>query len=124
MDALPKTVHTIGVLDRTKEPGAIGEPLYLDAVAAVDEAFAANADVLPQRPTVVGGRYGLSSKEFTPSMVMSVFAELAGEAPRRRFTVGIVDDVSRLSLDFDPLVDIEPDTELCFHYGEEWQHVD
>ncbi len=107
--ALPPTVRTIGVLDRTKEPGAIGEPLYLDVVAAVDEAFADDADVLGQRPVVVGGRYGLSSKEFTPAMVMSVFAELGADKPRRRFTVGIVDDVSRLSLDFDPLLDIEPD---------------
>jgi len=107
--ALPATVQTIGVLDRTKEPGAMGEPLYLDVVAAVEEAFATDAAPMAQRPTIVGGRYGLSSKEFTPSMVMSVFSELAAETPRRRFTVGIVDDVSNLSIDYDPLVDIEPD---------------
>ncbi len=107
--ALPKTVKTIGVLDRTKEPGALGEPLHLDAIAAIDEAFATDPEALLQRPRVVGGRYGLSSKEFTPSMVMSVFEELAADKPRRRFTVGIVDDVSGLSIDFDPVVDIEPD---------------
>jgi len=107
--ALPGTVRTLGVLDRTKEPGAVGEPLYLDVVAALEEAFAADAAALLQRPNVVGGRYGLASKEFTPSMVMSVFNELAADKPARRFTVGIVDDVTNLSLDFDPDIDIEQD---------------
>ncbi|MGD8329405.1 MAG: pyruvate:ferredoxin (flavodoxin) oxidoreductase, partial [Acidobacteriota bacterium] len=107
--ALPPTVRSLGVLDRTKEPGSLGEPLYLDVVTAIEEAFAADPAVLSERPVVVGGRYGLSSKEFTPAMVKSVFDELAGEQPRRRFTVGIVDDVSKLSLDFDAEMDIEPD---------------
>jgi len=107
--ALPPTVQSIGVLDRTKEPGSLGEPLYLDVVAAIDETFAADPEALARRPLVVGGRYGLSSKEFTPAMVKSVFDELAGEQPRRHFTVGIVDDVSKLSLDFDAELDIEPD---------------
>jgi len=107
--APPETVRPLGVLDRPKEPGAVGEPLYLDVVAALEEAFAADAAALLQRPNVVGGRYGLASKEFTPSMVMSVFNELAADKPARRFTVGIVDDVTNLSLDFDPDIDIEQD---------------
>jgi pyruvate-ferredoxin/flavodoxin oxidoreductase len=109
VDALPESVRALAVLDRTKEPGALGEPLWLDVVGALEEAFAGDAGALPQRPVVVGGRYGLSSKEFTPSMVMSVFDELTAERPQRRFTVGIVDDVSKLSLDFDTDIDIEPD---------------
>ncbi len=107
--ALPRSVKTIGVLDRTKEPGAIGEPLYLDVVAAIEEAFSVDSGALESRPKIVGGRYGLSSKEFTPAMVMGVFDELAAQQPRRRFTVGIVDDVSRMSIDYDDSVDIEPD---------------
>ena len=91
--ALPDTVQTIGVLDRTKEPGAPGEPLYLDVVSA----FASGT----VRPTIVGGRFGLSSKEFTPAMVKGVFDALATDDPPRSFTVGIVDDVTRLSLPAD-----------------------
>jgi pyruvate-ferredoxin/flavodoxin oxidoreductase len=98
--ALPDTVERIAVLDRTKEPGAPGEPLLLDVTSVLAEAvMTGRRDRLP---TVVGGRYGLSSKEFTPPMVARVFAELQAEAPMRRFTVGIVDDVSHLSLDIDP----------------------
>ena len=100
--ALPASTRAIAVLDRTKEPGSIGEPLYLDMVAALAEA-----DGRPM-PTVVGGRYGLSSKEFTPGMVAGVFAELALARPRRRFTIGIRDDVSGTSLDYDAALDIEP----------------
>ena len=99
------------MLDRTKEPGAVGEPLFLDTVAAVTEASADGERRL--MPRIVGGRYGLSSKEFTPGMVAGVFAELAAERPRRRFTVGIVDDVSGTSLDYDPMLDIEPTTRLA-----------
>ncbi|MCK6447639.1 MAG: pyruvate:ferredoxin (flavodoxin) oxidoreductase [Planctomycetes bacterium] len=91
--ALPKSVKRIAVLDRTKEPGALGEPLYLDVVAAL-------AELRPEAlPRVIGGRYGLSSKEFTPAMVQAVFTELAKPRPKSRFTVGIVDDVTLLSLD-------------------------
>jgi pyruvate-ferredoxin/flavodoxin oxidoreductase len=100
--ALPASVRAIAVLDRTKEPGSMGEPLYLDTVAALAERDGASM------PAVIGGRYGLSSKEFTPGMVAGVFAELARERPRRRFTVGITDDVSGTSLLYDPSLDIEP----------------
>ncbi len=105
-DALPATVRHVAVLDRTKEPGSIGEPLFLDTVAALTESYADGERTV--MPRVVGGRYGLSSKEFTPGMVAGVFAELAGERPRRRFTVGITDDVSGTSLDYDAALDIEP----------------
>jgi pyruvate-ferredoxin/flavodoxin oxidoreductase len=98
MRALPSTVRAIAVLDRTKEPGTIGEPLYLDAVAAIDEAMRAGTAPFARRPTVVGGRYGLSSKEFTPAMVKAVFDALAEPHPRNHFTVGIVDDVTFTSL--------------------------
>src|SRR6478672_4566362 len=107
VDALPATVRQIGVLDRTKEPGSMGEPLYLDVVAALSEAHAdGEREVMPR---VSGGRYGLSSKEFTPGMVAGVFEELARERPRRRFTIGINDDVSMTSLPFDASLDIESD---------------
>ena len=105
-DALPATVRHIAVLDRTKEPGSIGEPLFLDTVAALTESFGEGQPAV--MPRIVGGRYGLSSKEFTPGMVAGVFAELAGERPRRRFTIGITDDVSGSSLDYDASLDIEP----------------
>jgi len=120
LEALPATVRTVGVLDRTKEPGSIGEPLYLDVVAALAEAFSdREADgERPVMPRITGGRYGLSSKEFTPAMVAGVFAELAREQPRRRFTVGIDDDVSGTSVDYDPSFDIEsPDTFRAVFFG-------
>jgi pyruvate-ferredoxin/flavodoxin oxidoreductase len=107
--ALPATTRAIAVLDRTKEPGAIGEPLYLDVVAALREALDAGRTCLRQEPRIIGGRYGLSSKELTPAMVKAVFEELARPAPQRHFTVGIVDDVTRLSLSFDSDFDLEPD---------------
>ncbi len=100
--ALPGSVRTIGVLDRTKEPGAIGEPLYLDVVAAIHEGLSAGTAPFSQPPRIVGGRYGLSSKEFTPAMVKGVFDELAKDRPRNHFTVGIVDDVTNTSLAYDP----------------------
>jgi pyruvate-ferredoxin/flavodoxin oxidoreductase len=99
--ALPRTVRSIAVLDRCKEPGAVGEPLYLEVVAAVDEVMAGDDPPLASRPRVIGGRYGLSSKELTPSMVKPIFDELARERPRRHFTVGIRDDVTGLSLPID-----------------------
>ena len=94
------------MLDRTKEPGSLGEPLFLDVLAALTEAHGAGEREL--LPTVIGGRYGLSSKEFTPGMVAGVFDELARERPRRRFTIGINDDVSGTSLGYDASLDIEP----------------
>ena len=104
--ALPATVRRVAVLDRTKEPGSMGEPLYLDTVAALSEAAAKGArQVMPE---VFGGRYGLSSKEFTPGMVRGVFDELSADQPRRGFTVGINDDVSGTSISWDPTFDIEP----------------
>ena len=116
LDALPATVRTVGVLDRTKEPGSVGEPLYLDVVAALAEAH--NDGERLVMPRVTGGRYGLSSKEFTPAMVAGVFAELAREQPRRRFTVGIDDDVSGTSVEYDPSFDIEsPDTVRAVFFG-------
>ena len=106
VESLPPTVKAIAALDRTKEPGALGEPLYLDVVAALVEQGASRFATLPK---VVGGRYGLSSKEFTPAMVKAVFDELAKPEPRNHFTVGIVDDVTHTSLPFDWDFDIEPE---------------
>jgi pyruvate-ferredoxin/flavodoxin oxidoreductase len=103
--ALPASTCAVAVLDRTKEPGAIGEPLYLDVCAALREAF----DGGRARLRVIGGRYGLSSKEFTPAMAQAVFDELARPNPKRHFTVGIVDDVTHLSLPCDDSFDVEPD---------------
>src|SRR5262249_6259084 len=91
LDAMPACVRAIAVLDRTKEPGSQGEPLFLDVVSAISEAA-------ERQPKVIGGRYGMSSKEFTPGMVAGVFAELARDRPLRRFTIGITDDVSGSSL--------------------------
>jgi pyruvate-ferredoxin/flavodoxin oxidoreductase len=105
--ALPASARDIAVLDRTKEPGSIGEPLLLDVTQALVEAVATGERA--SLPRVIGGRYGLSSKEFTPAMVAAVFDELGRAAPRRRFTVGIRDDVSQSSLAWDPELDIEPD---------------
>src|SRR5262249_7840849 len=90
VNALPPTTRAIAALDRTKEPGSIGEPLYLDVVAALAEADGASR--FASMPQVIGGRYGLSSKEFTPAMVKGVFDELRSERPKRHFTVGINDD--------------------------------
>ena len=116
LHALPETARAIAVLDRTKEPGAIGDPLYLDVIAALRSAE--NEGAQRPRASVVGGRYGLSSKEFTPAMVRAVFDELANEKPRRRFTVGIVDDVTGLSLPVDSQFDIEPqDVVRAVFYG-------
>ena len=103
LSALPPSVRRIAVLDRTKEPGALADPLHLDVVCALDEG---RRDV---RPVVVGGRYGLSSKEFTPAMVKSIFAELQAKEPQRRFTVGIVDDVTGRSLPSMPELDVFPE---------------
>uniref|UniRef100_A0A5Q5CN84 Pyruvate flavodoxin/ferredoxin oxidoreductase domain protein n=1 Tax=Mycobacterium sp. (strain JLS) TaxID=164757 RepID=A0A5Q5CN84_MYCSJ len=114
--ALPETVRTVGVLDRTKEPGSVGEPLYLDVLGALAEAHADG--VLRTMPRVCGGRYGLSSKEFTPAMVVGVFDELARQRPRTHFTVGIDDDVSHTSIGYDPAFDIESlDTVRAVFFG-------
>jgi pyruvate-ferredoxin/flavodoxin oxidoreductase len=104
---LPRTVKAIAVLDRTKEPGAAGEPLYQDVVTALAEGWSAGS--VESRATVVGGRYGLGSKEFTPAMARAVFDQLQRPTPRNHFTVGIVDDVSFSSLDYDPEFSTEGD---------------
>ncbi|QEG33784.1 pyruvate:ferredoxin (flavodoxin) oxidoreductase [Bythopirellula goksoeyrii] len=97
--ALPKTVKCLAVLDRTKEPGALGEPLYQDVLTAYFETQGSKNSELP---LIVGGRYGLSSKEFTPAMVVSIYEELTKDSPKQHFTVGIRDDVTHLSLPWDP----------------------
>jgi pyruvate-ferredoxin/flavodoxin oxidoreductase len=102
MTSLPRSVHHIAVLDRTKEPGALGEPLYQDVVTALREAEQAHIDRFHHQLTVIGGRYGLSSKEFTPAMVKAVYDELSKSRPKRHFTVGINDDVTHTSLKWDP----------------------
>jgi pyruvate-ferredoxin/flavodoxin oxidoreductase len=107
--ALPPTVKTLAVLDRTKEPGAVGEPLYQDVISALREASDQGISPLNQDPQVIGGRYGLSSKDFNTAMVKSVFDELEKAKPKNHFTVGITDDVTHTSLDYDPEFDIEPD---------------
>jgi pyruvate-ferredoxin/flavodoxin oxidoreductase len=104
--ALPRTVHSIAVLDRTKEPGAIGEPLYLDVVAGLREAAALGLIEAAEKIRVIGGRYGLGSKEFNPAMAKVVYDELEKDAPKTHFSVGINDDVSGQSLDYDPDWDI------------------
>ena len=102
MAALPKTVRSIAVLDRTKEPGSTGEPLYLDIVTALREAEDAGTMPLSAMPRIIGGRYGLSSKEFTPAMIKAVYDELLKPKPKNHFTVGIVDDVTHTSLPVRP----------------------
>jgi len=114
--ALPATVKSIAVLDRCKEPGAAGEPLYQDIVTVLAE----NSAKLPfaAMPTVIGGRYGLSSKEFTPAMVKGIYDELAKNAPKNHFTIGIEDDVSHTSLTYDPAFSTEdPKTHRALFYG-------
>ncbi len=108
-DALPATVRSIAVLDRTKEPGATGEPLYQDVLTAVVEQFSAGK-LAGAMPRIIGGRYGLASKEFTPAMAAAVFAEIDKPQQKNHFTVGITDDVSHTSLDYDREFTTEPAT--------------
>ena len=116
--ALPPTVETIVVLDRTKEPGSAGEPLYQDVVTALNEAMTGAVPPLPTFPRVIGGRYGLSSKEFTPAMVKAVLDEAKAAQPKNHFTIGIDDDVTRTSLTWDPAFSTEhPDTVRAMFYG-------
>ncbi len=109
MEALPVTVKKIAVLDRTKEPGASGEPLYLDVVNTLYEGLQEGFGQLKEMPKVVGGRYGLSSKEFTPAMIKAVYDNLKLDNPKHHFTIGIHDDLNFTSLDFDPEFSIESD---------------
>ena len=108
--ALPRSTRAIAVLDRTKEPGALGEPIYMDVSTAFAEAIARGVWPAAAMPKIVGGRFGLASKEFTPAMVRAVFDELARPAPRNGFTLGIVDDVSGTSLAHDQAFSTEPDS--------------
>ena len=107
LKALPKTVKTVSVLDRTKESGSLGEPLYLDVVTALSQAFSNGK--LASLPKIYGGRYGLSSKEFTPAMAKAVFDNAVSAAPINGFTVGINDDLTHKSLTYDAKFDVEPD---------------
>ena len=118
VEALPPSVRKITVLDRTKEPGATGEPLYQDCLTAILEEMSSGHSHLKILPKVVTGRYGLSSKEFTPAMVKAVFDNLKSAAPKNHFTVGINDDVSHTSLEFDPEFSTEPDNVVrALFYG-------
>jgi pyruvate-ferredoxin/flavodoxin oxidoreductase len=117
--ALPASVRRIAVLDRTKEPGADGEPLYKDVLTAVAQSYAAGQSHFTELPRIIGGRYGLSSKEFTPGMIKAVFDELAREQPKNGFTIGIHDDVTHTSLEWDPQfrADATLDTNCALFYG-------
>jgi pyruvate-ferredoxin/flavodoxin oxidoreductase len=116
LNALPASVTSIAVLDRTKEPGAPMEPLHADVVGVLAEAFAEGR--IAAMPRVIGGRYGLSSKDFNPGMAKAVFDELAKPKPKNHFTIGINDDLSHSSLSFDAELDIEPaSTVRCLFYG-------
>jgi len=116
--ALPASVKTIAVLDRTKEPGSVGEPLFTDVVAAINEALVKGTAPFKVAPRCIGGRYGLASKEFTPAMAKAIFDELAKPDPKDHFTVGINDDVTHLSLDFDPRFSIASEsTKRCVFWG-------
>ena len=116
--ALPGSVRSMAVLDRTKEPGAIGDPLYLDVTTALAEAHAEGVSPFAAPPRVIAGRYGLSSKEFTPAMVKAIFEEIAKESPKRHFTVGIVDDVTHTSIPWDPSFRTElADVSASVFYG-------
>jgi pyruvate-ferredoxin/flavodoxin oxidoreductase len=116
--ALPATTKSIAVLDRTKEPGALGEPLYQDIVTAFSEAFSSGTAPFAKQPRIIGGRYGLSSKEFTPAMAKGVFDELKKAQLKNRFTIGINDDVTHTSLAYDPEFSTEdPRTVRALFYG-------
>ncbi|MDD5627433.1 MAG: pyruvate:ferredoxin (flavodoxin) oxidoreductase [Elusimicrobia bacterium] len=115
--ALPQSVKHIAVMDRTKEPGSM-EPMHLDVIAALEEAWANGWPRPAARPRVIGGRYGLSSKEYTPTMAKAVFDELAQDKPKNHFTVGIKDDVTNNSLDYDESWSTEaPETQRAVFYG-------
>ena len=118
LEALPKTARQIAVLDRTKESGAIGEPLYLDVVNALNEGLKLGLGGMKNAPAVIGGRYGLSSKEFTPTMVKAVYDNLSQEQPKDHFTIGINDDVTNTSLTYDASFSTEPDSVVrALFYG-------
>ncbi|MBN1296911.1 pyruvate:ferredoxin (flavodoxin) oxidoreductase, partial [bacterium] len=116
--ALPATTRGIVVMDRTKEPGATGEPMYQDIQVVVDEAIAGGVAPFAHRPVIIGGRYGLSSKEFTPGMVRAAFANLTADQPKNHFTIGIIDDVTYTSLDWDETcINASADAFQAMFYG-------
>jgi pyruvate-ferredoxin/flavodoxin oxidoreductase len=118
LKVLPKSVKSLAVLDRTKEPGASGEPLYMDVINALAEAQAAGTLPMGSFPKVIGGRYGLSSKEFTPAMVKAVYDELSKDKSKNHFTVGINEDVTNTSLEYDPSFSTEgSDVVRAMFYG-------
>ncbi|MBU4602331.1 pyruvate:ferredoxin (flavodoxin) oxidoreductase, partial [bacterium] len=118
INSIPKTVKTIAALDRTKEPGSIGEPLYTDIVTAIQEGISEGIAPFKKTPKIIGGRYGLSSKEFTPAMVKGIFGEMKKEVPKNHFTIGINDDVTHTSISYDPDFSIEPaDRTRAVFYG-------
>ena len=118
VQALPASVKVLAVLDRTKEPGASGEPLYQDVVTAITESLTEGIAPFETAPRIVGGRYGLSSKEFTPAMVKGLYGEMAQNKPKNHFTLGIKDDVSNTSIDYDPSFSIEgEDTVRAIFFG-------
>ncbi len=110
VEALPSTTKAVAVLDRTKEPGSAGEPLYVDCVTAIHEGLDNGWGKLKSFPKITGGRYGLSSKEFTPAMIKGLFDNLASARPKNHFTLGILDDVTQTSIPYDPEFSIEPDS--------------
>ncbi|HUV27512.1 MAG TPA: pyruvate:ferredoxin (flavodoxin) oxidoreductase [Anaerolineales bacterium] len=118
LKALPETVKTIAVLDRTKEPGSTGEPLFLDVSAAIVAGLEQGTASFTEKPRIIGGRYGLSSKEFTPAMVKGVFEEMTSAKPKNSFATGIYDDVTNNSIDYDPNFSIEdPQTVRAVFFG-------
>ncbi len=117
VQALPSTVKNIAVLDRTKEPGAVGEPLYTDVQTAISEALENGTAPFKVHPVVVGGRYGLGSKEFNPPMVKGIFANLEQNKPKNHFTIGIKDDVTHTSLEYDMSFDLEGDDFRGLFFG-------
>jgi pyruvate-ferredoxin/flavodoxin oxidoreductase len=112
LDAIPKSVKAIAVLDRTKEPGSEGEPLYLDVVTALSEGLSSGDAPFDNMPKIIGGRYGLSSKSFTPAMVKGVLDELKKDQPKNHFTVGINDDLTHTHIEYDRSFSTE-DKEAC-----------
>ncbi len=115
--ALPNTVKRIAVLDRTKEPGSLGEPLYEDTRTAVGEAMEQRLIKLDRYPLIIGGRYGLGSCEFTPAMTKGVFDNLANDNPKNHFTIGIEDDITNTSLEYDPSFSSEKEVYRAMFYG-------
>ncbi|MFY9610696.1 MAG: pyruvate:ferredoxin (flavodoxin) oxidoreductase [Blastocatellia bacterium] len=112
LEAIPSTAKTIAVLDRTKEPGGAGEPLYQDVLTAIAEGVMSGGAKFKTMPRIIGGRYGLASKEFTPAMIKGVFDEMNRSEPKNHFTVGIVDDITATSIDYDSEFTTEPDDEV------------